>query len=365
MAFGLSSFTSLFKSDTQKTSAKGSVIGVDVGVSAIKVVQIKNAKGVPTLETYGELQLGPYEGIEVGRNTHLPTQKSIEALIDILREAGTSGKEVAFALPYNSSFINVVSLPTIDTEQVASMIPIEARKYIPISLTQVSLDWFILGVNESEKTMQVLILATYAETLSKYGTIMTGAGLSTIAQEVEVFSSVRSTASLKDESIAIIDFGASSSRLYLVEKGVIKKTHSILMSGVELTRAVSSALGISFEEAEEQKRIFGMHGNTDDPRLQKAMLGVLERGLRELHTVTARYEESNNTKVQKVVTSGSGALLKGFNKYVGDMFSVPVALADPFAKVAYPAFLEDTLKEAGPSFAVAVGTALRAFQTTK
>lgn len=364
MAFGLSSLTSLFKPDPTKSSVKGSVIGVDIGASAIKIVQLKNAKGIPTLETYGELQLGPYEGVEVGRNTHLPLQKTIEALIDILREAGTTGKEVAFALPYNSSFINIVTLPTIDTEQVASMIPIEARKYIPLPLTQVSLDWFVLGTNEAEKSMQVLILATHAETLTKYSAVMAGAGLSSISQEVEVFSSIRSTATLKDEHIGIIECGASSTRLYIIEKGVIKKTHSILMSGVEITRSLSTTLNISFEEAEEQKRLFGIQGNSDDPRVQKAVLAVLERGLRELHTVLARYEESNAIKIQKIITSGSGALLKGLTPYVGDMFSVPVVQADPFAKVAYPAFLEDTLKEAGPSFAVAVGVALHAFQTT-
>lgn len=365
MAFGLSSFTSLFKTDTAKASVKGSIIGVDIGASAIKIVQLKNAKGVPTLETYGELQLGPYEGVEVGRSTHLPSQKTVEALVDILREAGTTGKDVAFALPYSSSFINIVTLPTLDTEQAVSMIPIEARKYIPLSLTQVSLDWFVLSTNETEKSMQVLILATHVETMSKYATVMEGAGLASIAQEVEVFSSIRSTATLSDEHISIIDCGASSTKLYIIKKGVIQKTHSVLMSGTEITRSLSTTLKISFDDAEEQKRMFGIQGNPDDPGVQKAVLSVLERGLRELHTVLVRYEEENNIKIKKIVTSGSGALLKGFTQYVGDMFSAPVALADPFAKVAYPAFLEDTLKEAGPSFAVAVGVALRAFQTTK
>ena len=113
------------------------------------------------------------------------------------------------------------------------------------------------------------------------------------------------------------------------------------------------------------KRSVGIHGSEADPRIQKVSLSVLERGLRELHTVVSRYEEANEKKIQKIITSGNGALLKGFSGYVGDMFSLPVVLADPFAKVAYPAFLEDTLKEAGPSFAVAVGVALRAFQNIK
>jgi Tfp pilus assembly PilM family ATPase len=105
-----------------------------------------------------------------------------------------------------------------------------------------------------------------------------------------------------------------------------------------------------------------MHGTEKDPRTQKVLISELERGLRELHTVITRYEESSNTTIDKVILSGSGALLQGFATYTADMFSRPVVLADPFSKVAYPAFLEDTLKTAGPSFAVAVGVALSAFQ---
>jgi Tfp pilus assembly PilM family ATPase len=65
------------------------------------------------------------------------------------------------------------------------------------------------------------------------------------------------------------------------------------------------------------------------------------------------------------VLSGSGALLVGLSAYIQDMISRPVVLADPFSKVGYPAFLEDTLKQAGPSFAVALGVGLRAFQKTQ
>jgi Tfp pilus assembly PilM family ATPase len=131
------------------------------------------------------------------------------------------------------------------------------------------------------------------------------------------------------------------------------------MSGVELTNAIVKACAVDFRQAEEQKRRDGLLANPNEVTAQKALTAVLERGLRELHKVMARYEEEEGVSVSKIVLTGSGALLYGLPAYIGEMLARPVVIADPFAKVAYPAFLEDTLKEAGPAFAVAVGTALR------
>ena len=362
MAFDLSTLTSFLKNDIKVQTRSGSVLGIDVGSSAIKVVQLRDVKGTPTLETYGELQLGPYEGIEIGRATHLPIQKVVEALVDILRESGTTAKGAAFALSYNSSFTSTIHVPTIDQNQISSMLPIEARKYIPTSLSKVTLDWVPLGTNMEDKVTNVLISAIYNDALERYESIMKSTGISVITNEIEIFSTIRSIVSPQDDQVVIIDFGALSTRLYIVEKGVVKKTHSIPLSGTELTSALASSLGIGFEKAEEMKRSLGIRGSEDDPRIQKTLVGLLERGLRELHTVVKRYEEVEQVHMQKVIMSGGGALLTDMVPYAHDLFSVPVVSAEPFAKVAYPAFLEDTLKNAGPSFAVAVGIALRALQ---
>ncbi len=364
MAFDLSTLTSLLKSDN-KTASTAGVLGVDIGSSAIKVVQLKDVKGVPTLETYGELQLGPYESSDLGRSTHLPPHKLVEALIDIFREAGATGKDVAFALSYNSSFTTTIAIPTLDPEKIGALIPVEARKYIPISLNKVTLDWFPLASHEAEKSTQVLVSAIYNDAYAQYESIMKGSGLNTIASEIEIFSSIRSVLSPKDETVAVLDWGASSTRMYIVKKGVIEKTHSIQLGGMMLTQTLATGLGIEFSKAEELKREVGVLGRADDPRIQKALLDEINRGLRELHTVVRRYEESENVSVDKILLSGSGALLHGLGAYVQDMFSRPAELADPFLKVGYPAFLEDTLKEAGPSFAVALGVGLRAFQKSQ
>lgn len=363
MAFDLSKLASLLRDEVAKTPAKSGVLGIDIGSSTIKIVQLRDVKGVPTLETYGELQLGPYEGIDLGRNTHLHPQKTIEALIDILREAGATSKDASFALSYNSSFTTTISVPTIDQTKIGAMIPVEARKYIPVSLNKVSLDWFPLTLNEETKETTVLISAIYTEALSRYESIMRGSGLNPIGSEIEMFSSIRSILSPKDEVVVILDCGALSTRMHIVKRGLVGKTHSVLLSGVELTRTLAETLQIEFKDAEDLKRSVGLYGTEDDPRIQKTLIPVLERGLRELHTVMRRYEESESVSVEKILLCGSGALLSGLPEYIQDMFSRPVGVATPFSKVAYPAFLEDTLHAAGPSFAIAVGVALNAFET--
>lgn len=359
MAFDLSKLSALLKKDIAKPTRSG-VVGVDVGSSAIRVVELHENKGIATLDTYGELQLGPYEGTEIGRTTHLPPAKLTEAFVDILREASASSKDVAIAISYNASFITIVSVPTTDSEQITNMIPVEARKYVPVPLNEISLDWFPVSARSEKNETKILLAAIHNEALKRYDVMVKGASLEKKFTEIEIFSTIRSSVSQKDDTVAIIDFGAGSTKLYITRKGVVGKTHSVLMSGVELTNAIMQAMSVEFAKAEEMKRTSGLFGIPDDPRMQKALISVLERGMHEMQKVIARYEEEEDTKVEKVILSGSGALLNGLPAYTQDMLGRPVTIANPFSKVAYPAFLEDTLKEAGPSFAVAVGAALRA-----
>jgi len=365
MASGLSSLKSLFGKVTPSSPSRNGVLGIDIGSSAIKIVQLREVRGVPTLETYGELQLGPYEGIDLGRGTHLPPQKVTEALIDILREAGATSKNVLFSIGYGSHFTSVIPIQSLDENSIPTMVPLEARKYIPVPLTKVSLDWSPVSINKEHRITNILISAIYTEGLNRYNTIMADSGLTTFMSEVEVFSSLRSALSPKDSIVAVLDFGASATRLCIIRKGLVSKMHSVLLSGVTLTHALEESLQIQFSEAEEIKRTVGMYSQGDDLGIAKVLTAGLERGIRELHTVLKKYEEGEQTNVDSVVITGSGALLLGLSEYIQQVFSKPVRIADPFSKVAYPVFLEDTLKQAGPTFAVAVGVALRAFQKNK
>src|SRR3989344_3130059 len=131
----LNFFSSFFK------KRETSVLGIDIGASAIKIVQLKRKGGKAILETYGALSLGPYAKVEIGRATNLPVETVITALTDILREAKTTTKRGGLAIPFGASLMSIIEMPMVPEKQLAQMIPIEARKYIPVPISEVSLDW--------------------------------------------------------------------------------------------------------------------------------------------------------------------------------------------------------------------------------
>ena len=126
--------------------ANDTAVGIDIGSSAIKVVEIKKKGGKAMLETYGSISLGPYaEGGEAGRVTNLTRDKIIEALKEVLKQAGVSSPSSALSIPVQSSLIFTIELPLqVKESEMTSIVSTEARKYIPVPITEVSLDYFVL-----------------------------------------------------------------------------------------------------------------------------------------------------------------------------------------------------------------------------
>src|SRR3989344_7497262 len=133
-------FSNLFGSKKKDKT----VIGVDIGSSAIKIVQLSKKKGRAVLDTYGAISLGSYAGEEIGKATNLSQGKLIVALTDILKEAKTTTPNVGMAISFNSSLMTIIELPSASEVHLKEIIPIEAKKYVPVPLSEVSLDWSVI-----------------------------------------------------------------------------------------------------------------------------------------------------------------------------------------------------------------------------
>src|SRR3989344_5187200 len=121
-----------------------SAIGIDVGSSSVKVVQLKLKGGKAILETYGELTLGTYGGQSVGQAVVLPTDKLAEAITDLFREANVTTRNAALSIPLRSSLLKVIEVPAFSEKKLNQIIPIEARKYVPVPINEVALDWWVI-----------------------------------------------------------------------------------------------------------------------------------------------------------------------------------------------------------------------------
>lgn len=354
-----------FLSSFQKKDGE-SVIGVDIGTSSIKIVQLAEKKGTAVLETYGEIALGPYADGEVGQSVNPPAEKVIEALVDVMREANVTSKAGGFSVPLSASLISLITLPTKDTAELAAMIPIEARKYIPVPVGEVTLDWFVIPEEEAEflsaagrtkkkNATDVLLVAIHNAVLNRLESITSGASLSTRFYEIEPFSMSRSAYEHDTAPTMLIDLGASGTRVYVIEFGIVDVSHTVGRGGQDISLSMSRSQNLSFAEAETLKRTRGVL-ESESGRTS------LEYMFSEARRIFLTYQRKEGKAISKVVLVGGGAALKGITDIASTYFDAPVVLGSSFDRVMAPAFISDVLSSAGPSFANAVGLALRALK---
>ncbi len=343
-------------------------LGIDIGSSAIKIVELRRQNGQAILETYGELSLGPYAGLTVGQSVQLPADKIASALSDLLKEKEVAVKtnRCGIAIPFTSSLISVVEMPSVGPKELQTMVPIEARKYIPVPIQEVMLDWSVIprpaphpAIQEEVKfpKIDVLIAAIHNDTIARFQEIVAKAALEASFFEIEIFSTMRSILDEGLRPVLIMDMGAASTKIYIIERGLIRASHTVNRGSQEITSAISKSLGVSPEEAEVMKRKDGLLGA--DNRVKEVASLVLDHIFAEADSTLLAFEKRHNKTVAKVMLVGGGAALKGLIDLAKNNFKTEVFLGEPFDKVSTPAFLEKILSETGPEFAVSIGVALR------
>lgn len=359
----LSNIFNLFESSKSDTGPR--VVGIDIGSTSMKVVEMEERDGVLTLVTYGEIQLGPYAEAPLGKEVILDSKQEQSALIDLMRESAVRANNAVFAVPLTSSFVTVIKIPAAGKDDdISSQVRVQARKYIPLPINDVTLDWAEVARSEQGKdvdTQEVLLAAIQKEVLSRLRTLMRQTNFSRQPTEIECFSTIRALGSVSNQATAIIDIGGGSSKLYLTQNGLLEQLHRVRVGGSMATEKISQELSCNFFEAETKKRQF-------DPSTEEGQLisrvhnTTFDRALREFRKVIEENEKKYGDTVEAVVITGGVSLCQGFHAYAEQILNRKLIVAQPFKKVAYPAFMEDLVKEIGPSFSVALGAAMRMYQ---
>ncbi len=359
---------SFLSSLLEKKDKQKSVIGVDIGSSSLKVVQLRKEYGQAVLETYGELSLGPYSGREAGQATNLSAEQITESLKDLMREAKVTTTSCGVSIPFSRSLLTLVTLPyRSDPKEQKTVIELEARKYVPMPISEVQLDWFIVpktkmqspGEEGTESASQegkvdVLLVAVHSDALSLLQRVISGAGLSASFYEIEIFSTIRAVVGEAMKPVMVLDIGASTTKTYVIEHGVVALSHAISIGSQDITRAISISGSVSIAQAEALKKKEGLGVDTSgSPTL------VFARIFSEARRVLIQYETEHKKSVTSIILTGGGGITKELGAYAKGIFAIDVHIADPFMKTEAPAFMRSVLEGIGPEFAVAVGLALR------
>ncbi|MCR4284022.1 MAG: type IV pilus assembly protein PilM [Parcubacteria group bacterium] len=372
MAFSLSN--SLSSILGQFVGKDQGVLGLDLGSASFKVVQIKKDKERAILQTYGELSVGPYADKKVGQSVVLSEEKMIEAVGDLLKESNVKTKRAAVAIPLKASFVTTITLPVVSDSKIEEVVKLEARRYIPVPISETVFDWKLLPDNNEEaddtsdsnikknQTMSVLLVAIHKDTVDQYKRMIAKLGIELESFEIEIFSAVHSSLGREISPILVVDFGASTTKIAIVDHGIVRMVHTINKGSQDLTLAISHSLNIEFDRAEDMKKEIGLSSKPEHKEFVDVMKPILQYIFSEANRAILDYQKKYKRVVSRIVLSGGGALLDGLTDEVVNNFGIETSNANPFAKTEFPAFLESALTKTGPSFGVSVGLALRGFE---
>jgi type IV pilus assembly protein PilM len=343
------------------------VLGIDIGTTSIKVVELGQSDGTISLKNYGILEnFGHLERDNAAIQTSslkIMDEVTAEMLKEVLNQMGPTVKNAMFSLPAFSSFVTVMDLPNLSEKEMREAVPYEAPQYIPFPLTDVVLDWQVLqplpGADTSR--VQVLLVAVLQDVVNKYYHIAQMAGLNLKALELESLSLARALVGNDPTASVVIDMGSRATSISVVDEKDVRMTHDIDTAGNDLTLAISRGLNVSTLSAEQMKKDKGLAVVSDAQYLPALITPLLDVVIHEVQKVKQRYFEKNRREVKRAILTGGGILPPGIKDYIGQELGIETVFGSPFQKISYDPGLEPIVKDIGSTLSAALGIALRDF----
>jgi len=339
-------------------SSKKTYIGVDIGTSGIKIVELRQGGNNVILENYGFSERRKTENTGERR---LDQDYAVGVIKEICKKAGITSKNAVAALPTFSVFSSIINLSNVPEKALDSAVKWEAKKIIPLPLDEMVIDWKKIENNgEKTKDTKVLLTAAPKSLVNEYIEIFKRAQINLLSLETETFSLVRSLLGNDKSTIMIVELGASTTDISIVYKSIPVLSRSIDIGGSTITKAISNNLNIGIERSEQFKYDLGISSfESRDDVVPKAILETLVPVVNEINYALNLFKNKNNKEVEKIILSGGSAMLANFVNYLSRQLDKKVIIGNPWAQVIYPNELKSTLDEIGPRLAVATGLAMR------
>ncbi len=354
-------FSSFFPTETY--------LGVDIGTTTIKMVEVKAGKNAPRITNYGFLESSGYL---TRANQALQTsglkifeQDAVALLKALVKALGTTTKDAIASLPPFDVFMTLVDFPAMEPKEVAKALVYQAKQYVPMPLSEVALDWMKVADYIDEKGFahqKILLISVPQEQIKKYQHMFNAAGLRLRALEIESLSIVRIFANDPTPTI-IVDIGSRSTNTIFMEKGVLTWSAQSDIAASSLTQALATSLGINPMRAEELKKERGILGTGPNYELSTIMMPFLDAIVNEVKKAEYTYRQQFATaaKIERVVLAGGGANLSGIEQYFEKEFGIPVVKATPFSKFEYPDAVVPFIPELNAPMTVALGLGMKQF----
>jgi type IV pilus assembly protein PilM len=338
------------------------LVGLDIGSSAVKLVELKDAKG------------GGFKLVKTGLSTLSPEAIVDGAIMDaslvvdtvnrVLSETGVRGNDFATSLSGHSVIIKKISLPTMSAEELAESIRWEAEQYVPFDINDVNLDYVVLDAGAGE-TMDVLLVAVKKDKIGDYTSIITQVGKTPALVDVDAFALQNAyEANYPVEPgrvVALVNIGASVTNVNILTGSNTIFWRDISFGGNQYTDAIQKQLSLSFDQAEALKKGEPQAG-TSLQEILPILRSVSDDLGQELQKTFDFFIATTSTeKIDQLFIAGGSSRVVNLDTELKERFGIPVEIMNPFRQIdiAGSSVSPEWLTENAPSMAVAVGLAVR------
>ena len=342
-----------------------SLVGLDIGSSAVKAVELKPAGKGYKVTAFGAEPIPPDSIVD---GAIIDSAAVADAIRRLFETNKIQTKEVCASLSGNAVIVKKITLPVMTDAELAESIYWEAEQYIPFDIQDVNLDYQILDPGDAangKATMEVLLVAAKKEKIADYTGVIAQAGRTAVVVDVDAFA-LQNAYEVNygiepGQVVVLLNAGASATNINILQGDQSVFTRDISIGGNAYTEALQKELNLPFEEADQLKRGQPVDGVTfDDAR--PVLRAVSENVMLEIQKTFDFFKATAaSDRIDRIVVSGGAAKEEGFLEMLPDRFETPVELFDPFKAVAFDAkrFRVDEVQDIAPTVAVAVGLALR------
>ena len=344
-------------------------IGLDIGSSYIKVVQLNETKAGYELAAF---DMVPLQFDAIGEGIINDKDKLAATIKELLTKSGIKADDAVVSVSGHSAvIIKKITLPAMTAEELGTSIKYEAEQYIPFDINDVNIDFQILGSRPGEEgQMEVILVAVKKEVINGYVEAVDLAGLNTIVVDVDSFALGNmyeiNYGFAEKKDVALINIGASKTNINILQGGMPVFTRDSSIGSNYHTEALERDLNVSKEDAERLKKGQSVEGVSPED-VQMSINSASDEIYTDIYRSFEYFRSSvSEEEISGIILSGGTALIKGFPEILSQRLGMPVEVVNPFQKISINEKLDAAyIREIAPIAAVAVGLALRGLEDTK
>lgn len=335
--------------------------GLDLGNSSIKIAQLRELRGRPTLVTYGDIDVP--ENL-ISSDSQVDQDKVAEYVKQLASDANVTSRNVVAALPSSTSFTAIIKTPKLPHKELGESISYQADKYIPIPINQAKIDWAVIGEDEANNELNVLLVGAPNNIANKYLNIIQKAGFDLLTLEINSLAIARSLTVPNDSSntVMILDIGTITTDIVILTGQVPKLVRTIGFGSKSLRRVIAQNMGIDETQADQFMKKFGLQQDKLEGQVYGTIKPLIDHLAEEIgKSVRFLADSDPQAKISKIILTGGTSALPNLAMYIANATRMQIEIGNPWLNISYPSDLQQTLASISLNYATALGLALRNF----